>query len=374
MSTIIKYSLSLVLFVVLFSACEEKDKSPLQIPATYDGSTFSANTANQNAVRSQMETLVSEIKKGRTAGFVLDQANLTQLFNAGDPSLQSICTPYYSDRLQGAGNWLDELAKASGNTYTPAAPTGQGGVFGGYLFEENGLELEQMVEKGLFGAAMYHHAVSLMQGALTPATADQLLCLFGAHPDFPNTPTAANTANPDKFMANYAARRDKNDGTGLYSQMKNAFIKLQAALKAGDDYQQERDEALLRLRLTWEKVNAGTVINYCHSVISTMSATNPTDAQKASALHAYGECVGFMHGWRTIPSGFKIITDPEIEEVLLLLNAPYNGTPTSFTFATDPLNELPKLTQIISKLKAKYGFSTQEIEDFKKNWVAEQGR
>lgn len=374
MSTLIKYSLSLVLFAVLFSACDEKDKSPLQLPEAYDGSTFSANTANQNAVRSQLETLVSEIKKGRTAGFVLDQANLTQLFNAGDPSLQSICTPYYSDRLQGAGNWLDELAKASGNTYTPAAPTGQGGTFGGYLFEEHGLELEQMVEKGLFGAAMYHHAVSLMSGALTPATADQLLCIFGAHPDFPNTPTAANAANPDKFMANYAARRDKNDGTGLYSQMKNAFIKLQAALKAGDDYQQDRDEALLSLRLTWEKVNAGTVINYCHSVISTMSATNPTDAQKASALHAYGECVGFMHGWRTIPSGFKTITDPEIEELLLLLNAPYNGTPTAYTFATDPLNELPKLTQIISKLKAKYGFSTQEVEDFKKNWVAEQGR
>jgi len=374
MSIIVKYSLSFVLFVCLFSACTEKDKAPLQIPEAYDGSNFSANTANQHAVRSQMETLVSEIKKGRTTGFVLDQANLTQLFIGGNPSLESICTPYYSDRLLGAGNWLDELANASGNTYTPAAPTGQGGTFGGYLFEEHGLELEQMVEKGLFGAAMYNHAVLLMRNPMTPATADQLLCIFGAHPDFPNTPTAAKAANPDKFMANYAARRDKNDGTGLYAQMESAFIKLQAALKAGDDYQQEREEALGLLRLTWEKVNAGTVINYCHSVISTMSATNPTDAQKASALHAYGECVGFLHGWRTIPGGFKTITDTEIEEVLVLLNAPYNGTPTSYTFATDPLNELPKLTQIISKLKAKYGFSNQEIEDFKKNWVAEQGR
>lgn len=360
--------------LLLISACGEKDKAPLSIPSAYDGSNFATNVTLEDAVRGQLEALVAEVKKGRANGVVLDYAGLTQLFNAGNPSLKSLTTSYYAGRLDGTGNWLDEAAKASGNTYTPGAPSGQGGTFGGYLFDENGLEPEQLIDKGLFGAALYNHAVSLMQGDLTPATADRLLRIFGAHPDFPNTPTAANASNPDKFMANYAARRDKNDGTGLYFQMKNAFIKLQAALNAGDDYTQERDEALATLRLTWEKVNAGTVINYCHSVISTLSGTNPTDAQKASALHAYSECVGFIHGWRSIPQASKKISDTEIDEVLSLLNAPFNATPTSYTFATDPLNQLPKLSQVISKLKALYGFSDQEIEDFKKNWVAEQGR
>lgn len=369
-----KQILPILSIALLFTACGEKDKAPLNIPSSYDGSAFAANTSTQDAVRNQLEALVNEAKKGRVTGFVLDYATLTQLFNAGSPSVKSITTAYYADRLDGAGNWLDEMAKASGTAYTPGAPTAEGGVLNGYLFDENGLEIEQLVEKGLFGAALYNHAVALMQGPLTPATADQLVRIFGAHPDFPNTPTAANATNPDKFMANYAARRDKNDGTGFYFQLKNAFIKLQAALKAGDEYNQERDEALTALRSTWEKVNAATVINYCHSVISTMSSTNPTDAQKGSALHAYGECVGFIHGWRTIPQDYKSITDAEIDEILVMLNAPYNGTPTSYKFATDPLNELPKLTQIISKLKAKYGFSDQEIEDFRKNWVAEQGR
>jgi hypothetical protein len=59
---------------------------------------------------------------------------------------------------------------------------------------------------------------------------------------------------------------------------------------------------------------------------------------------------------------------------LALLNAPTNGTATSFKFITDPANELPKLQQIITKLQQIYGFTTQEIEDFKKNWVAEQNR
>jgi len=374
MTHFFKVSLFIGAIALIFTACGEKDKAPLNIPSAYDGTSFSANTTTQNSVRSQLEALVTEIKKARTAGTIVDYSTLLGLYTVGNPSLKSITTAYYSGRLDGTGNWLDELTKASGGTYTPGTPAGQGGTFGGYLFDENGLEYEQMVDKGLFGAALYNHAVSLMQGTMTPATADQLLCIFGAHPDFPNTPTAAKAANPDKFMANYAARRDNNDGTGLYFRVKNAFIKLQAALKAGDDYNEERDEALVALRETWEKVNAGTMINYCHSVISTLSATNPTDAQKAGALHAYSECVGFMHGWRTISQDNKLITDAEIDEILVLFNAPYNGIPTSYKFTTDPINELPKLTQVISKLKAKYGFSAQEVEDFRNNWVAVQGR
>lgn len=373
MKYIISSLFPLFLILILATSCK-KEKDPLNIPAQYDGAAWQVNTTLQYGVRAQLDALVTEIKKGRTTGVSLDYATLSQLYNAGTPSLKSLTTSYYDGRLDGAGNWLDELAKASGTVYTPGVPTSQGGAFGGYLFDENGLEFEQLVEKGLFGAAMYHHAVTLMQSDVTNEKADQILAIFGAHPDFPNTPTAGNAANPDKYLANYAARRDKNDGKGLYSQIKTNFITAQAAIKAGSDYNTERDEALSALRLNWEKVNFATVINYCHSVISKMSATNPSDSDKAASLHAYGECVGFVHGWRTIPQAYRTITDTEIDEVLTLLNAPFNATPTSYKFITDPLNELPKLTQVIQKLKTRYQFSDQEIEDFKKNWVAEQGR
>jgi hypothetical protein len=363
----------LLLLIPFLNACE-KSTPPLDIPTAYDGAAFAANTTTQDAVRTQLEALVNEAKKGRTAGTILTYDVLSGLYNTGNPSLKSITTSYYAGRLDGTGNWLDEMAKASGTGYTPGVTAGQGGTFGGYLFDENGLEIEQLLEKGLFGAALYNHAVTLMQGTITPATADQLVRIYGAHPDFPNTPTAAKAANPDKFMANYAARRDKNDGTGLYFQMKNGFLQLQAAVKAGEDYNEERDEAIATIQLTWEKINAATIINYCHSVISIMSNTTVSDTDKGRALHAYGECVGFTHGWRTIPQDYKRITDAEIDNILVLLNAPYNGTPTSYKFITEPVNELPKLTQIITLLKAKYGFTDQEIEDFKKNWVTEQGR
>ena len=356
------------------AACKKDEKPPLAIPTTYDASVYNTNTTTQYAVRNQLDAFVNEAKKGRAAGIVVDASTLRQLYTAGTPSLKSLTTSYYDGLLDGAGGWIQELSNASGGAYTPGAPAGQGGEFGGYLFDENGLELEQLLDKGLYGAALYHHAVTRMQGDITPATADQLVAIFGAHPDFPNTPTAGKAANPDKYLANYAARRDKNDGLGLYSLMKNAFLKLQAAVKAGAEYHTERDEALATLRLTWEKVNFATVINYCHGVISTLSATNPTDADKAKALHAYGECVGFVHGWRALPQAYRQISDAEIDQLLILLNAPYDNAPTSYTFATDPVNQLPKLTQVIQQLKAEYGFTDQEILDFKENWVAVQGR
>lgn len=365
----------LTLLAIGFAACKDSNdpiRPDLVVPTTYEAAAFPTNNTIQSGVISRFAALVNEAKKGRTNGTIVSAATLTQLFGAGDPSVKSQTTAYYAPLLEGSGKWFDELGKASGNAYTPGTPTGQGGTYGGYLFDENGLEIEQLVEKGLFGAALYNHALSLTNGNMTTATADQILTIVGGNPTFPNSDDATKHAQPDKYLLNYAARRDKNDGNGLYTQLKKQFITLQAALAAGTDYNPERDAALAEIRLLLEKVNAATVVNYCHSVISTLSATSPTDAQKAAALHAYGECVGFMHGWRTVSS--KKITDTQIDEILVLLNAPVGSTPQSYLFVTDALNQLPKLQQVIAKLKNQYGFSDQEIEDFKKNWVKEQNR
>lgn len=361
--------LALLVAVATFTACKDQDKTPLEIPAAYDGAAFETNAAPQLDVLARFTNLINEAKKGRTTGQLVSLDSLKYWYSTGNPSLLNLTSAYYSGKTN---DWVAELALASGNTYTPGAPTGNGGAYGGYLFDENGLELEQMLDKGHYGALLYKHFNDLATGAVTEATVDQMLAIFGANPTFPNSYQANLHANPDKFSANYAARRDKNDGNGYYTNIRDQFIKLQAAVRAGTDYNEERDEAIAEIRLLWEKANAGTIINYLYAVISKLSATNPTDTDIASALHSYGETVGFTHGLRTL--GNKKITDTEIDEILTLLNAPANGTPASYKFATDPLNELPKLTQVISKLKSIYGFTDQEVEDFKKNWVAEQNR
>lgn len=360
------------------SSCTKDDpKAALEIPAAYDGSAFAANAATQTALLNQLSALTAEAQKGRNAANTVSRQALEGLFTVGNPSLSAEITAYFKGKLEGDGGWFDELSKASGTTWTPQAPDGssQGGAYGGYLFDEYGVEMEQLVEKGQFNATLYNHAVKLMSGTITLETVDQLVAIFGAKPAFANSGSNKVSAeNRDRAMANYGARRDKNDGNGMYTQIKAAFITLQAAVRAGEKYDEERDEALGQVQLLWEKINAATVINYCHTPISRLSGTNPTENEVGAALHAIGEGIGFIQGFKTIDPRFRTITDAQIDEILALLNAPADGTASVYRFATDPANELPKLQQAIARLQAIYGFSNQEVEDFKSNWVSVQGR
>lgn len=363
------------LLLTLVIGCKKPaEKDPLNVPSVYDGTNFAANTATENAVLTQLIALTDEAKKGRTAANSVASSELLSLYEAGNPSLSSVTSNYYKGILTQSGGWFDVLAAASGKTWNPGDAT-NGGVYGGYLFNGKGVEPEQIIEKGLFQAALYNHAVNLTNGALDATTADKLVAIFGAKPAFANSgSTNVAVENRDRAVANYGARRDKNDGNGLYTQIKTAFITLQAAIKAGSDYNEERDKAIADIQLLWEKIIAGTVINYCHSPIEKLSATNPTDADKAAALHAIGEGIGFIHGFKTINTGKRKITDAQIDEILTLFNAPASGEANTYRFATEPTAELNKLQEVITKLKGIYGFSDAEIEDFKSNWVSVQGR
>ena len=362
------------------SCTEETPRPDLVVPTTYVSADFNTNASTEIALVTQLVNLTNEAKKGRTAGAIVAKAKLDSLFQAGSPTLQSIATAYYKGRLEGTGGWFDELAKASGTGYVPGNTVGQGGVYGtgtsAYLFDENGLEMEQMIEKGLFGAAFYQYALTILnKSTITVNDVDRLVAIYGATPAFSNSGSTVVSADVrDRAMANYGARRDKNDGNGFYTNLKKQFIVLKAAIAAGKDYEVERLATTIEIKAIWERINFATVINYCHSVTTTMSKTAPTENEKAAALHAYGECVGFTHGWRTIAAADKTITDTQIDEILTLLNAPYDRTPTSSKFITDPATELPKLQQVIAKLKAIYGFSDAQIEEFKSNWVSVQGR
>ena len=66
----------------------------------------------------------------------------------------------------------------------------------------------------------------------------------------------------------------------------------------------------------------------------------------------------------------KKATDAQIDELLALL-APDNKPSL---FVTDRVNKANNLQLAMNKLQSIYGFSAVEMEDFKKNWVAEQNR
>lgn len=375
-----QWSLAASVVLVGLSACsEDEDPAPgLNIPSSYDASNFSQNSQTERALVDQLNALTAEAKRGRDSANSVSRRDLEQLFEAGKPSLSQSVTSYFGGKLEGDGDWFDELAKASGKRWTPAAPSGnsEGGAYGGYLFDENGLEIEQLVEKGQFNASLYNHAVKLMSGPIDLATADQLVAIFGATPSFANSGSSnVAEAQRDRAMANYGARRDKNEGNdGLYRRIQSAFITLQAAIKGGSEFNQQRDRALGDIAELWEKINAATVINYCHTPIRVLSGTNLSENEIGGALHAIAEGIGFIQGLKTINPQYRIISDAQIDQILQRFNAPADGQASVYRFATDPAAELAKLQEIIDQLQVIYDFSDAQIEDFKSNWVSSQGR
>lgn len=360
-----KKVLKTLLAVMAFSqiACETSDETPeLVIPSTYDASQFEINTTTERTVLTNLQAAVNEINKGRT-GNKINEAVVRTAFD----QIKPVTTTYYADYVD---TKIKEVVSISGGQQFKTDGS-QGGVYGVYLFNQYGLENEQLIDKGLYGATLYNHAVKLTE---TPdaTTADKLLAIMGTSPAFPNSNNGNIHPKPDSFMANYIARRDKNDGNGFYSIIQNNLIKLQAATKAGSAYNIQRDEAINAILENWEMGNAATAINYLQSVQSNLSSTNVNEATVASAMHSFSEAVAFLYGFKTISK--KQITEAELDEVLTLLNVPPGKTPTTLNILVSPVTELVKMQQAIDKLKGIYGFTNQQIEDFKKNWVSEQGR
>ena len=226
----------------------------------------------------------------------------------------------------------------------------------------------------MFEATMYNHLLTLAAGPITEATVDRMISIYGASPAFPNTSTAANTPTPDAFIAVYAARRDKNDGSGIYTHIKNDFLKLQAAVKAGEKYTAERDQAVASLKLNIEKAVMATVIHYIHTGIAKLSATAPTPTIIANGLHDFSEAIGFTYGFKAIPQLERKITDAQIDQILNYLNAPAGGATSLNLFVSNGAGELPDASTAKNLVQSIYGFTNAEVEDFKQNWISIQGR
>ncbi len=387
-----------VLALVVFASCKEDDRvttptPDLQIPSVYDSTGYAANVVTESQVRAELATLTGRMQVGRNMDSTVTLAALQNLYNG--TTLRSVTGASYQAKIDVA---LPELARASGKGVRYAwenapvsgsdggvIPTAVGGRVG-YLYDEHVLELEQVVEKGLFAAAMYNHAVSLISaGNITEATIHKLVEIYGAKPGFGNNERSSDP-NRDRFSAQYAARRsDSANANSLYAQIKRNLITAQAAVKGGSAFNAQRDQALADFKLNWEKAIAATVINYCHSTLSGLTAPNRDDGVITGAMHAYGEAVGFLSGWKAVPASQRRITDAQIDELLSLLRAPFdqtasaqsylflsNNSATAQLFRLDGRND-PN-TGVIERLAQIYGFSNAEVEDFRRNWVAFQNR
>lgn len=347
-----------LLIIVFLTSCGEDEPSlNLEIPDEYTSTDFDTNVTTEATVLAELSAMTTAANaaeagaQGETIPAIPYPSNLS-----------SITEPNYRTLTEG---WLVELVAAANSstgfqnpgTGTPAQGE-EGGLLGTRLLDENGLELEQNIQKGAFGAALYNHALTVIDGDLSNSSAiDKLVLIHGTNPAFdPSATTAAAT---------YSRRRsNQTTQTGFFYDIRNALIIAKAAIEGGNVFNTQRDQALEDYLLAWEKSNYATVIYYCNATKVQLQAAGDDAEALGNAMHAYAEGVGFTHGFRGVSR--KLITDEQIDNILELLLAPAGQTPESYRFLNDA-TLLANLDQIISDIQAIYGFTDAEVNSFYEN-------
>lgn len=363
----VQYISMLTIASLMLTACNDDDDDnnmpgdQLTIPSEYVAPDYEANVATESMVIEELSALA-----GAAGDAESNAGGSTTIEPIEYPVLlSSVTLPSYRSLIE---NWAVELVNAA-NSPTPfqipdangPEPGEEGGLLGTRLLDEYGLELKQNIEKGSFGAALYNHAVAVANGEnLTGAEIDRLVEIFGSEPTF--NPEMARAA------ANYAKRRsNQTTQTGFLYDMRDNAITAKAAIQGGSEFNATRDEALQEYLLNWEKSNFATVIYYCNSAKTGIQSANAIQdeterrAALGNAIHAYGEGVGFAHGFKGLDN--KLITDAEIDQILENLLAPEGQAPESYRF----LNEATLLTnfdQIIDDIQVIYGFTDAEVAGF----------
>lgn len=338
------------------------------LSGTYPETTFAQNAQAELMLLGRLNALNAPMRNAELdAGTVTNRQELDQLFNAGTPSLASLTSPAFTPVFD---QTLTAFLAAQGKLWTPAnPPMGTGGLYGSgtsiWIFSERGVDLRQLVDKGLYGALFYGEFVTRLPAATTPEAIDRLLPLYGAAPAFPQNDTQA--VGKDELTAKYAKRRNPMGAPGPYTIIRDAFIK--ARLAAGSaDCSAERSEALETIKLEWERVLASTVIFYVNSGAAKLQDANADATKKASALHDLGEGAAFFVGLKAVPAANRKITDAQIDSVLSGLRAPSLQQTSVFRLVTDVPPDIDGLLQVNTQLQQIYGFNADDMTRFRTNY------
>lgn len=333
-------------------------------PNNYPSTMFEANVAGEKMLLGRLSMLNSAMAEAETDLMKTVAAPaLVAQFGAGSPSVKDATSAYYAAQLEGAGGVFEQFADASNNKVFSAGTNG--GKYGNWVFNADGVDLRQQFDKGLMSALQYRRLVEISRQAMvTPADIDRMVAIMGAVPTFPNDAT-------DTSVAKYAANRSvKIDQNSLYMQIKKASIEARAAAANPTVCAAELTDALRRIREGWEKALVATTLFYAADTQKKLMTAND-EASKAAALHSIGEGMAFIHGFKSLTAQDRIITDAQIDAVLTELFAvPENTAITGlqvampYKFLTDVTQPL-RLPAAIDKIKAVYGFTDAQVESFK---------
>lgn len=356
-----------------FMGCGDDGGTGPTTSTTLDTTDYASAALTQRATVLMLDAHVATIKTANTPGTPLNATQLQANWNATAVLQQRTIPPFvpFIDSLHTV------LLFIAGKTFDPATvPNGLGGVYHDVLLDKYGLEPAELIAKSLQVAALYNGARADANTA-TPEPRTRLqriVASLGGHPMFANTDDASN-AFRDKGLMKYIARRDKNDGAGVYGRIKSALLRLQEIGKGGEATRTDSIAAEKKWRAAVEEGIARTAISYFLEAIDEMNKATD-DEGRADAMHDYSEAIGFLYGLRALHPSERLITTAQIDEICTLALAPWGGTPTCYQFLKDPtsLAKLDASTGAAFKLALVYGLSAADVSDCRVNWVSQQSR
>jgi hypothetical protein len=288
-------------------------------PGEWSASNWAKNVVAETTLRTALAELVGDtLMRGAETGAatVDDITDLTGPFEAGDPSLASITSPGYQPIVDDAFEEFVELIAAGEQDLIDAgglwAPGAAGGIWGDNDrgIDEGGLEVRQLVDKGLFsGGAFYGHAVALTEGEIDEATIDRIAYIWGN-----------NEMLDPKAMLDDAASYGWQQG--FHADMAAALIAAKA-YTTDVDCGAERDAALQEFFTLWETSMMSRLVFYMSETALGLAGAT-ADTAFADALHELAEGIGLAAGFYGLPDpaagplsgGARVITDEDLELML----------------------------------------------------------
>ncbi|HET6582007.1 MAG TPA: hypothetical protein VFG69_01145, partial [Nannocystaceae bacterium] len=258
-------------------------------PATWEAAGWDASTAEALALRAGLDALVGEMRRVEQGKSTLDDVQaLVDLYEAGAPSVSSIATSGHAPVVQEAFAELVEIAAAGPRDLVDDdgqwTPGPAGGIYGTDLrgIDEGGLEVRQLVDKGLFAGGLYGYAAGLTTGTIDEATIDALAAAWGGN----------STLDPEGELTDSASYTHQ---MGFHADVVAALVAAKA-YSADAECEAERDEALRTFFRTWELAMFARLVYYSNVGVTAVE-TATIDDDFAGALHEQSEGLGLALGF-----------------------------------------------------------------------------
>ncbi|GAA4823522.1 DUF4856 domain-containing protein [Algivirga pacifica] len=333
---------SIALLAVSLYSCNGEEMDTVKTTYDFENVSYSGQTA-----RIQMlDSLSKTIKAGTLINVTADQLSSIYENTSGElfGSSKDLKSKTFPGAVAAIEEQFDIVEAISGDEQY---------VIGGRLYNAEGVEPAQIVEKGLMGSVLYYQAVTVYlgeekmdvdnetveegKGTAMQHHWDEAFGYFGAPTDFLNESTEGTVW----FWAKYAnGRKDVMDfSTPIF----NAFIAGRQAIN-DKDYE-ERDRQIAIIKENWEKVIAATTIHYVNASIADIAAED-----MGAFYHHWSEAKAFADAF-LYNIDRKISTEEMDQLATLLGDVPADAT-------TEDLQAVNTLLQEV------FGFTADEVAQF----------